>query len=1651
MQQVFLQQERSTSARLSRQTRRAAQRRLAKALKRLPVVLGLLAAAPVAQAQVPGWQAAQSLNQAGIGGRLYGGKTAVDANGNTLVTGFFSGTVVVGGTTLTSAGGDDIFVGKLDTNGNWLWVRGAGGVSSEQGLGVAVDASGNVFVTGSTYSSSQFGNITLNVSGTHTFVAKLDAGGTWQWAKGTTGTSIDVGTDIATDASGNVAITGYTSRTANFGNTAITVSGNYYDGYVAKLDGAGNWLWAKGFGGSSSDQGSGVAFDASGNVFVTGLFSATAPFGSTSLTSAGGYDIFVAKLAANGTWSWVKQAGGSGYDQGNDLALDASGNVWAIASYAGTGSFGSTSLSSVGSDDIAVLKLTNAGAWSWAKSAGGPGRDQGSGIAIAPNGSALISGTFNGSLALGSTTLTSAGNGDNLVVASLSGTGAWSWAKNALGTGASVAADASGNAVLAGTFGGAASFGSTTLTSNDTDNTLFIAKTSATDWKWAAQGNAGTNTIITATAAEAGGNTLVLGTFTGSTTFGSTTLTSQGRQDGFVGKRDAAGNWLWVKAFGGSGYDLANGLALDASGNVVLTGAFTGTGTFGGLTLTSAAQYGNQLFVAKLDANGNWLWAKTATSPTATVQGTGVALDASGNVLLTGYFYGTANFGGTSLTSAAQYNDQLFVAKLDAAGSWLWAQTGTTTGRVQGASVQVDASGNVFVTGSYSGTTSFGSTSLTTADQYTTNLFVTKLSAGGSWQWAKAATGAGSVQGSRLALDASGSVFLTGYFSGTASFGGTSLASTGANSYTYNVFLAKLDGAGAWQWAKLAGGTDSQQSTDLVLDATGNPVLAGFFNGTATFGSTSLSSAGGSDAFVAKANASGSWLWAKRAGGISYDQANSLAITGTGDIVVGGYIMLSNNMGTSIPASASFDALTIAGPISGNTGFLATLASPLAIVSFTPDNGLAGTSVVLTGRGFTSVSSVQFNGTSAPGFVVNSATQITVSVPAGATTGPLSVTTAAGTATSARPFTVPADLVVSNAQPISGTYRNVTVTNTGTATLAGNLTVLGTLAVQSGGQLNAKTYVVAGSSFVLADGGTLSTGHPAGLAASGSTGSIQTTTRTFAPDANYVYGSAVAGSETGTGLPAQVRSLSVQDVSGSAPAGVQLTNDVAIAQVLRLDYDLATNGKTLTLLSTPTAGSALVHNNGGVVVGAATVQRAIDPTLNAGLGYRQFSAPVGNTTVADLATAGFVPVVNPAYNTSATPTAETPFPTVYGYDQSRLALANNLDIFDKGWVSPAALTDALAVGRGYTVNLPASEVVDFMGTLNNGDLAVPLSRNSDATAPAAGWQLLGNPYPAPLDLSLVAAADRVNLDAATYVSQSLGQYSTQYRAYVNGLSTNGANNSIVPSGQGFFVRVAAGQTTGSFTFRNSQRLTAFDVTTSVQRPTADARPQVHLALRGTGAATDAAIVYFESGATAGLDAQFDAAKLPNSTGLNLSTAATTGQALAIDGRALPTGSLTVPLNVYVPATGTYTLHAEQLLNLTNLRVYLRDLQLGTLTDLAQQPSYSFSQNAAFLGARFELVINPQTALATTAATSAQVAVYPNPARTVAYVELPAALGTQPVAAALLDALGREVRTATLAAQGARAHQLGLAGLPAGVYTLRLSTSAGVVAKRLVVE
>jgi hypothetical protein len=356
----------------------------------------------------------QWVEQAGGIGNDYGRSITIDSSGNSYITGYFYGTASFGSTTLTTTGSGavDIFVAKLDSSGNWLWAKQAGGNNWDVGFGIATDSSGNSYVTGFFAESASFGSTTLTSSGGEDiFVAKLDSSGNWLWAKQAGGTGLDIGYGIATDSSGNSYVTGFFAESASFGSTTLTSSGGE-DIFVAKLDSSGNWLWAKQAGGTSPDYGWGIAIDSSENSYVTGYFEGTASFGTTNLTSSGVQDIFIAKLDSSGNWLWVKQAGGNNWDVGFGIATDSSGNSYITGLFAEFASFGSTTLTSSGQDDIFVAKLDNNGNWLWVKQAGGISSDEGFAITTDSSENSYVTGYYQGTASFGSIELTSSGGND---------------------------------------------------------------------------------------------------------------------------------------------------------------------------------------------------------------------------------------------------------------------------------------------------------------------------------------------------------------------------------------------------------------------------------------------------------------------------------------------------------------------------------------------------------------------------------------------------------------------------------------------------------------------------------------------------------------------------------------------------------------------------------------------------------------------------------------------------------------------------------------------------------------------------------------------------------------------------------------------------------------------------------------------------------------------------------------------------------------------------------------------------------------------------------------------------------------------------------------------------------------------------------------
>jgi hypothetical protein len=636
------------------------------------------------------------------------------------------------------------------------------------------------------------------------------------------------------------------------------------------------------------------------------------------------------------------------------------------------------------------------------------------------------------------------------------------------------------------------------------------------------------------------------------------------------------------------------------------------------------------------------------------------------------------------------------------------------------------------------------------------------------------------------------------------------------------------------------------------------------------------------------------------------------------------------------------------------------------------------------------------------------------------------------------------DLVVASGQSLSagGRYRSITVQDGGTLTLLGPTTADSTVQVQSGGLFISNCQTLSGAgTFALQAGAELRICDPAGIAATGATGAIRVSgTRTFDDDASYTY-NGTAAQVTGAGLPSQVRNLTVNNT-----LGLTLSQAVSIAQVARLQSgNLATSGQSFILLSSAD-GTALIDNSGGVVTGSGTMQRAVTSSLT-GPAYRHFSSPVAMMPVGSLATVGFAPTFNTAYNSSATPSAVSPFPTVFGYDESRVGtVASNYGAFDKGWYSPAAAMDLMQLSRGYTVNMPAATVA-FTGTFNNAlQFSGTLDRGTDADA---GWQLLGNPYPAPLDWSTVTAAQRPGMDGAMYVYQSTGQYAGTYRSYANGI---GASPLIV-AGSGYFARVSTAGTPGAVNLTNANRVTTFGPQPVFGRGTNDARPQLHLALAGANL-TDDAFLYLETGATTGIEPSFDATKLPNPTGLDLATLSGSTQ-LAINGLA-PLGSteVVVPLTLRVPQADSFTFEVADLANFGNATVYLRDAVTGTQQQLATGTRYTFTLASATAGTgRFSIALRPANVTATKVdLNTALVSIYPNPARGRFSVLLPPLAGQREVRATLFNALGQAVlaRTIALTVAGATA-EFATSALAAGVYTLRVQAEGQTLTKRVVLE
>jgi len=292
-----------------------------------------------------------------------GNGIALDSQGNIFITGSFSRSLDFAGARVVSGDTRDVFVAKLSSSGNALWMARAGGEFHDEGRAIALDPVGNCYVTGIFQSDAKFGDQNLTsetdqngIPTTDVFVAKYGSDGTVFWAKRLSGRDAsgsatdDFGNGVAVDKAGNAYIAG------SFGYSVASDNGTVF---LRKYDGAGSVVWTKTAGGSGDDYANDVTVDTDGNAYIAGVFSSTALFDTKTLTSRGNSDIFITKYDKDGSVVWALKADGSGgFEFAYGMATDQNKAILLTGSFVGTVNFGSTVQIANNGSEIFLAKIS---------------------------------------------------------------------------------------------------------------------------------------------------------------------------------------------------------------------------------------------------------------------------------------------------------------------------------------------------------------------------------------------------------------------------------------------------------------------------------------------------------------------------------------------------------------------------------------------------------------------------------------------------------------------------------------------------------------------------------------------------------------------------------------------------------------------------------------------------------------------------------------------------------------------------------------------------------------------------------------------------------------------------------------------------------------------------------------------------------------------------------------------------------------------------------------------------------------------------------------------------------------------------------------------------------------------------------------------
>jgi hypothetical protein len=425
------------------------------------------------------------------------------------------------------------------------------------------------------------------------------------------------------------------------------------------------------------------------------------------------------------------------------------------------------------------------------------------------------------------------------------------------------------------------------------------------DWATQSFGGEGSQSQSISVTTDNEGNIYSTGWFTGSIDFdpgpGVFNLTSSDNSDTYIMKSDQNGNLIWVRQVAGNegeyNWEYSYSIATDNQGNVYITGQFFGTVDFDpgpdNFNLY-CDNYTGSMFIQKLDFDGNFVWAKLICGDVESEsKGKSIHLDNSGNILLTGYFFRTADFDPgpgvfnlTNLTSGQQgTGTTIFILKLTNNGDFIWAKQIESLdmefGNDMGNAITSDFEGNILITGSFSRTLDFDpgpgvfqiNIDYSVSDDYE-SIFLLKLDLGGNFIWAKhfeSSMDSQGAEGRSLTTDQFGFVYSTGYFSGTTDFDpGPGIFQLTAPISRDNAYVSKLDINGNLVWVQHIGNMWGPGVTgnQIIVDDLGNIYTIGIFQGSVDFdpgtGNFVLSEGG---TFIQKLDNNGGFIWAGELGG----------------------------------------------------------------------------------------------------------------------------------------------------------------------------------------------------------------------------------------------------------------------------------------------------------------------------------------------------------------------------------------------------------------------------------------------------------------------------------------------------------------------------------------------------------------------------------------------------------------------------------------------------------------------------------------------------------------------------------------------------------------------------------------------------------------